>query len=83
MPSGDAETLANRVAEILLDEDLAGALGSAGRQFVIQHLDARDSAQRVMSIYDAVLCQRAASHQAHVLPPALPLAAPAAPVLQR
>jgi len=60
----------SRVAEVLLDEDLARALGSSGRQFVMQHLDARDSADRVMSIYDAVLNQRAASHQAQILRPA-------------
>jgi glycosyltransferase involved in cell wall biosynthesis len=56
VPGNDSQALAARVVELLRSPILRTELGKRGREYVVEHLDARISAQTVMNLYDQALC---------------------------
>jgi glycosyltransferase involved in cell wall biosynthesis len=59
VPGNDSQALAARVVELLRSPTLRTELGKRGREYVVEHLDARISAEKVMNLYDQVLCSPA------------------------
>jgi glycogen(starch) synthase len=60
-PPQDAEQLADRLAEILTDPDLAGRLVARGRERIRARYDWSDVAERTVASYEATLAGRRAA----------------------
>ena len=60
-PPRDAEQLADRIAEVLTDEELAGRLVARGRERIRRHYDWADVATRTLEAYGSTVRGRRAA----------------------
>ena len=58
VPVGDAQALAERIRQLLLDPDLSRAMGLRARAHVESHHDHRVIADRIIAVYDKALHEK-------------------------
>jgi len=63
VPSDDHEALADRIVQLLQDEDLRKRMGAAGRKRVEQHFSIPRMIEQVVAIYDEILAGRESQGQ--------------------
>jgi glycosyltransferase involved in cell wall biosynthesis len=54
VPAGCEESLAKAMLEILKDKEKAEHMGSAAREFALQHLDISQCASKFISLYEKI-----------------------------
>jgi glycosyltransferase involved in cell wall biosynthesis len=55
VPSKDAKTLADKISEILSDDELARKLGENGRKNVIVNYSWKDTVEKTTMLYDELI----------------------------
>lgn len=55
-PAGDAEVLAEKLGGLLRDRERVLSMGQAARRFALEHLDERVFVDRILNLYQRLLC---------------------------